>query len=61
MPKVRIQQKIPYNVGVAVSRFFVILTLQDLLYKNVYEFFLETNISKNMCQLKRRWCILPLQ
>ena len=44
----KVQEKID------ISRFFAILTLQTLLYKNVSPSFLETSISESMGDLQGR-------
>ena len=50
----KVQRKIDYKSN------FAILTLQTLLYKRVYVFFLETSISESMGDLKGRGYILTL-
>ena len=50
----KVQRKIDYKSN------FAILTLQTLLYKRVYVFFLETSVSESMGDLKGRGYILTL-
>ena len=49
MPNLK-SQKVLEKIG--ISRFFALLTLQTLLYKNVSPSFLETSISESMGDLK---------
>ena len=49
-----------YRKKGGISRLIAILTTQSLLYKIMSTYFLESSISENTWDLKRRGCILTL-
>ena len=53
-------EKVTFIRGSTVSRYFAILTLQALLHKDLSVYLLDTSISENIGDLKKKGCILKL-